>query len=156
MDHWGIGTFFAIATTAAEYTPKISDNLFIWPNFIEADTYRDYGEYKSIPVLFSGNKNALYPWRQKIVRLVSKHYPSLMCPHLGTALHNSEMQVMVGEPYARMLNASAFVPACGTVAKEVVRKHFEIPACKACLITEQSAGLEAAGFCRYEELRLRR
>ena len=32
---------------------------------------------------------------------------------------------MVGEAYARMLNSSYFVPACGTVAREVVRKHFE-------------------------------
>jgi tetratricopeptide (TPR) repeat protein len=45
-----------------------------------------------------------------------------------------------------MLNASWFVPACGTVAKEVVRKHFEIPACNACLIAEESPGLRAAGF----------
>ena len=48
--------------------------------------------------------------------------------------------------YARAINASWFVPTCGTVAKEIVRKHFEIPGCKACLITEKSAALESAGF----------
>ena len=51
-----------------------------------------------------------------------------------------------GEVYARAINASWFAPTCGTVAKEVLRKHFEIPACKACSVTESSPGLEAAGF----------
>ena len=51
-----------------------------------------------------------------------------------------------GEQYAQAINASWFVPTCGTVAKEVVRKHFEIPGSKACLVTEKSASLEAAGF----------
>jgi hypothetical protein len=146
MDHWGIETFFAIATTAAEHTPEIADNLFIWPNFVDPDISRDYGQWKSIPVLFTGNNSALYPWRQKIIRIVSKEYPSLICPHPGYSPRRASAQVLVGEPYARMLNASWFVPACGTVAKEIIRKHFEVPACKACLITEKSPAIEAAGF----------
>jgi hypothetical protein len=146
MDHWGIETFFAIATTAGEHTPAIANNLFTWPNFIDPEIYRDYNQWKSIPVLFSGNRNVFYPWRQSIVRVVSKHYPSLLCPHPGYSSRTSTTQIMVGESYARMLNSSWFVPACGTIAKEVVRKHFEIPACNACLVAEKSPGLEAAGF----------
>jgi Glycosyl transferases group 1 len=146
MDHWGIDTFFAIAVTAAEHTPEISDNLFVWPNFVDPDVYRDYGQWKNIPVLFTGNNDAFYPWRRKMIKIISKEYPSLICPHPGYNPHKTATQVMVGESYARMLNASWFVPACGTVAKEVVRKHLEVPACKACLITEQSPALEAAGF----------
>ena len=146
MDHWGIETFFAIATTAAEHTPSIAENLFIWPVFVNAELHRDYGQTKNIPVLFTGNKNSLYPWRQQIVRLVPKHLPSLICPHPGYSPQSGKVRIVVGEPYARMLNASLFVPACGTVAKEVVRKHFEVPACRSCLVTERSAGLEAAGF----------
>ena len=107
---------------------------------------------KNIPVLFTGNKNALYPWRQQILRLVSKNYPSLICPHPGYSPLISAPHLMVGEPYARMLNASFFVPACGTVAREVIRKHFEIPACRSCLVTQRSAGLEAAGFVDMEQL----
>jgi tetratricopeptide (TPR) repeat protein len=146
MDHWGIETFFAIATTAGEHTPAIAKNLFIWPNFIDPEIYRDYNQWKSIPVLFSGNRSVFYPWRQSIVRVVSKHYPSLLCPHPGYSSRKSTTQIMVGESYARMLNSSWFVPACGTIAKEVVRKHFEIPACNACLVAEKSPALEAAGF----------
>jgi tetratricopeptide (TPR) repeat protein len=42
------------------------------------------------------------------------------------------------------------VPTCGTVAHEVLRKHFEIPGSKSCLITEKSPSLEAAGFVDME------
>jgi len=146
MDHWGIETFFAIATSAPEHIPTIADNLFIWPNCADTEIYRDYNQWKTIPVLFTGNKNSIYPWRQQIIRTLSPHYPSLICPHPGYSARRAPTQVMVGEPYARMINASWFVPACGTVAKEIVRKHFEIPACKACLVTERSEALEAAGF----------
>jgi len=146
MDHWGIDTFFAIATTAAEHMPAIADRLFIWPTFADAGIFHDYGQWKNIPVLFTGNKNALYPWRHRIIKVVTKYYPSLVCPHPGYSPRKAATQVMTGVPYARMLNASWFVPACGTVAREVVRKHFEVPASKACLVTEQSPALEAAGF----------
>jgi hypothetical protein len=54
--------------------------------------------------------------------------------------------MLSGERYARLLNASLAVPSCGTIANEVVRKHFEIPAAKACLLAPQSLALEAAGF----------
>jgi hypothetical protein len=146
MDHLGIETFFAIASAAAENTPAISDSLFTWPNFIDPDIYRDYGLWKSIPVLFTGNTTALYPWRQRMVKLISKNYPSLICLHPGFDPQKAQSQFIVGEPYARMLNSSLIVPSCGTLAKEVVRKHFEIPACNACLVTEPSRTLDAAGF----------
>jgi hypothetical protein len=146
MDHWGIDTFFSIATTAGEHTPSIARSLFIWPNFADTEVYRDYGLWKSIPVLFTGNNSGLYPWRQQMIRLVPKRYPSLIWPHPGYAPSKSLVQVTAGEEYARYLNASSLVPACGTVVKEVVRKHFEVPACNACLVTEKSPALEAAGF----------
>jgi len=150
MDHWGIETSFSIAATAREHTPEIADRLFIWPNSVDPEVYRDYGESKIIPVLFTGSNAAQYPWRQKIYKLISEVYPSLFCPHLGYLTRTSAAQVLFGERYARMINASWCIPACGSVAKEVVRKHFEIPACRACLVTEKSAALEAAGFADME------
>src|SRR5258708_902923 len=146
MDHWGIETFFAISVTAAEHTPAVAAKVFVWPNFANSELYRDYGETKNFDVLFSGNKNSLYPWRRKIVRIVPRYYPSVVCAHPGYGAGKMSAKVMVGEPYARMLNSSWMVPACGTVAKDIVRKHFEVPACRSCLVSEQSAGLEAAGF----------
>jgi hypothetical protein len=149
MKNWGIETFFSISTTAAEHTPEISENLFVWPNFIDADLYRDYGYQKIIPVLFTGSQMSLYPWRQKIYEIVSSQYPSLICPHHGYNKH-SRSRMIYGEQYSRTINASWFVPTCGTVAKEIVRKHFEIPAARSCLITEKTPILEAAGFIDME------
>jgi tetratricopeptide (TPR) repeat protein len=145
MERWGVETFFAIATTAGEYTPALHPNLFIWPNFVDPSVYRDYGESKNIPVLFTGSTGTLYPWRKGVLRVVSARYPSLICPHPGYS-PNAELQPITGQRYARMLNASTYVPACGTVAKELVRKHLEVPACRSCLITEDSPTLRAAGF----------
>jgi hypothetical protein len=149
MENWGIETFFSIATTMGEHTPEITENLFIWPNFIDADIYRDYGQSKIVPVLINGNTCNVYPWRQKINKIISQKYPSLICPHLGY-YNPSEWRMLYGEKYASTINTSWFVPACGTVAKEVLRKHFEIPASKSCLITEKSPALEAAGFIDME------
>jgi hypothetical protein len=146
MDHWNIETAFAISTTAAEHTPALANNLFIWPNFVDPTVYRDYAERKVIPVLLTGNRNSLYPWRKKILPLIAQHYPSLICPHPGYEVDPVLGNFLYGERYARMINASLVVPTCGTVAREVIRKHFEIPACRACLITERSPALAAAGF----------
>jgi hypothetical protein len=146
MDLWGIDTFFSIATTTAEHTPEMADKLFAWPVFIDPDIYHDYRQWKSIPVLFTGNRNQFYPWRQDILKVVSEHYPSMICPHPGYEPRSTAGCLLIGEEYARTLSAAWFVPACGTVAKQVVRKHFEIPATKACLIAEDSPSLRMAGF----------
>ncbi|MCK1709636.1 MULTISPECIES: glycosyltransferase [unclassified Bradyrhizobium] len=146
MEHMAIDTAFSICTTAAEHTPELADKLFVWPNFIDPDVYRDYGQAKVIPAFFTGAMSTLYPWRRKIEGIVADHYPSLLSPHHGYVRRPRAGRMMYGETYARAINASWFVPTCGTVAKDVLRKHFEIPGCKACLITEQSAALESAGF----------
>jgi tetratricopeptide (TPR) repeat protein len=146
MAHWGIETFFAISISMGEYTPEIADNLFIWPNFVDSDLYRDYGEEKIHKVLLTGSFAEHYPFRTKISKILSAHYPSLSTPHYGWFNAKAASSMIYGESYARLLNASWFVPTCGTIAKEVVRKHFEIPASKACLITEKTPALVAAGF----------
>ncbi len=150
MDRWGIETLFTISVTAADHSPAIADRLFVVPNFIDPELYRDYGETKLIPILLTGATGPQYPWRRAVYPLVSERYPTLICPHAGYLSRSHAAQVMYGERYARTINASFIVPTCGTIAKEVVRKHFEIPGCGSCLITERSQGLEAAGFVDME------
>jgi len=146
MDEWGIETYFSIAVTAAEHAPEIADRLYIWPNSVDPEIFRDYQEHKLIPVLLTGAKGSQYPWRKAVFDLVAEHYPTLSCPHHGYINRSGTGQAVHGEAYARLINASMFVPACGTVAKELVRKHLEVPACNTCLIAEKSPALEAAGF----------
>jgi hypothetical protein len=146
MYEWGIETFFTIATAALDFNRDMEGRLFFWPNSVDPAIYRDYGEKKSIEVLFTGNTSALYPWRQKLLTIVPKRYSSTIKAHPGYSPSAQASRVAVGEAYARMINSAFFVPSCGTVAKEIVRKHFEIPACNSCLITERTPAIEAAGY----------
>lgn len=146
MELWGIENYFSICTTMAEHTPEIADNLYVWPNFIDPDIYHDYHLNKNIPFLITGRQHSLYLWREQINHIITQSYPSLICPHVGYDDQHLTSRMMYGEEYARSINASWFVPTCGSIEQEVVRKHFEIPSCKSCLITEKTASLEAAGF----------
>lgn len=149
MDHWGIETFFSISTLMPQYTPEIAGRMFIWPNSVDPDLYHDYSQHKTIPIMLTGQVYGLYPWREKVFPLIRDHYPCLISPK-HTYGSRSSSGILSGEKYARALNASLVVPTCGTAGGEVVRKHFEIPAAKACLITERTAALEAAGFVHME------
>ncbi|MDR7160370.1 glycosyltransferase [Arthrobacter sp. BE255] len=144
MARWGVDQFFTTSVVMAEYTPEIADRLFAWPNAVDPQVFHDYGLRKSIPVLFTGSQERHYPWRNAISRILSERYATMTMPHFGWGGGTERM--VLGEDYAMMLNASTFVPACGSMAGEVVRKQLEIPASMACLVTERTASLEALGF----------
>lgn len=146
MWEWGVENFFSSSAVMREYMPEVAKNLFVWPNFADGELYRDYGESKLIPVLFTGSRATHYPWRNRVDAAISQHYASFRSPHFGWFDASKTGRMIFGESYARLLNASWAVPACGTIAKEVVRKHFEIPAAKACLFAERTRALEDAGF----------
>lgn len=149
MAGWGVSAYFGISVSMAEYTPSIAGDMFVWPNFVSPEVYRDYGLAKVVPVLFSGSQATHYPWRSRIDRIVSRHFPTLHSPHFGWCWKKAKPRTsgfLEGEKYARLLNSAYIAPTCGTIANEVVRKHFEIPACNTCLLTEKTPGLEAAGF----------
>ncbi|MGO7366158.1 glycosyltransferase family protein [Rhizobium leguminosarum] len=149
LDRWGIGVCFSICTTIHDYLPNSLDGLYIWPNFIDPAVFRDYGAEKSVPVMLTGAQVALYPWRRRVFPLLSQSYPCLVCPP-HTYADARAAQALTGERYARTLNASLFVPSCGTMAREIVRKHFEIPGAGSCLIAERTPMAEAAGFAHMD------
>ena len=146
MERWGVETFFSLSVAMAEYTPEIADHLFVWPNFVDTDVYRDYRQPKNIPVLFTGSQAAHYPWRSGIHNVVTPHYACLTTPHSGWFDRNAAGNMVHGVAYAKLLNAAWVAPTCGTIARELVRKHLEIPATRTCLVTERTRSLEAAGF----------
>ena len=145
MERWGVEDFVTTSVAMGEYTPELADRLFVWPNFIDPDMFRDYGLAKTIPVYLTGSQAVHYPWRHRIARMLAARYPTRTAPHLGWFDKKADRMVH-GEEYARMLNAAQVVPACGTIANEVVRKHFEVPGARCCLVAERTAALEAAGF----------
>jgi hypothetical protein len=145
MERWDIDTYFSIGISMPEYTPSIADSLFVWPNFVDPAVFHDYGLQKIVPVMITGQAYNLYPWRQRIYKILADHYPSLICPQFSYE-SRSASRMLAGESYARALNASFTAPTCGTMGKELVRKHLEIPGSMTCLITEKTPALEAAGF----------
>jgi hypothetical protein len=149
MEQWGIETCFSIGTLTPHYMPELAQNLFVWPNFIDPAVFRDYGQHKVVPVTLTGQVYGLYPWRQSVFPLIRDRYPCLVSPQCDYASAHAA-HLLSGEAYARALNASFVVPTCGTMGGEVVRKHFEIPAARACLITEPTPALAAAGFVDME------
>ncbi|MEH2510515.1 hypothetical protein V1291_001869 [Nitrobacteraceae bacterium AZCC 1564] len=150
MARWDIENFFSISVSMPEYLPGNKDQLFIWPNFVDPKIYRDYGQSKNIPVLNIGSRAIHYPWRNRINELIAQQFPSLACPHFGWFDQKKAARMVYDEEYAKLINAAWFVPTCGTIAREVVRKHFEVPACNTCLVTERTAALEDAGFVDME------
>ncbi len=145
MDRWGVGAYCSVATQMGVYTPAIADNLFIWPNFIDTETFRDHGLSKVIPVMMTGQSYGLYPWRKAVFDRIGANYPTLFTPSFAYESADAS-RALTGMDYARALNASYVAPSCGTMGYEVVRKHFEIPGAGCLLMTERSAALQAAGF----------
>lgn len=150
MERWGVRTFFSLSVAVAEYTPEIAGDLFAWPNGFDPELYRDYGERKTLPVLFVGSQAPHYPWRNHIRSILAGRYPMMTCPHFGWFDRQKTESMIHGEQYARLINSAMLVPTCGTIAREIVRKHFEIPACRTCLVTEYTPALAAAGFVDME------
>lgn len=144
MDRWGVDQFFTTSVVMAEYTPEIADRLFVWPNAIDPLVFHDYGLKKNVPVLFTGSQERHYPWRNAMSRILTERYTTMTMPHFGWG--GGTQRMVMGEDYAKLLNASTFVPACGSMAGEVVRKQLEIPASMACLVTERTHSIEAFGF----------
>lgn len=144
MSQWGVEDYFTTSVAMAEYSPEIAGKLFVWPNAIDPTMFHDYGLEKNIPVLITGSQERHYPWRNAVSRLLSQNYATMTMPHFGWG--GTTTRTVFGESYAKLLNASVFVPTCGSMAKEVVRKQLEIPASMSCLVTERTPGLEAFGF----------
>lgn len=144
MEAWGVNEFFTSSVSMAEYFPAIADRMFSWPNCIDKASFDGVSEKKNIPVLFTGSEASHYPWRIRIRDVIARTYPTYVVPRLGWHAQSSHMPQ--GEGYVRLIAGSWFAPACGTIAHEVVRKHFEIPAAGACLLAEPAASLAEAGF----------
>jgi hypothetical protein len=143
---WDIDTCFTISCCAHEHMEPIARNLFLWPNFIDPSVHRDHGLMKTIPVMLSGSLSPRYPWRREVYKQVAARFPALFLPHRGYLTDKSSPQMLHGISYARIINASMIAPTCGSVVRDLVRKHLEIPGSKSCLITEDTPALRAAGF----------
>ncbi|MDH2414820.1 glycosyltransferase [Nocardioides sp. CER19] len=146
MAQWGVETFFTVSASMADYTPEIADRLFCWPNFVDPAVHRDHGLPKVVPIILTGSQARHYPWRNRVSRVLSQHYPVLTMPHFGWAESTGARRMSIGESYSRLIGSAALAPSCGSFTRDLVRKHLEIPAARTCLIAERTPVLEAAGY----------
>lgn len=150
MDDWGVDTFFSVGVSTTGYTPDIADRTFAWPNFADKAIFKDYPGGPSQSILLSGSRENNYPWRLKVDRLLRERFPVQALPHAGWFDRARSATMPSGAEYARSLGSALIVPTCGTIAEDLVRKHFEIPASGALLLTERTAAVDAAGFVDME------
>ena len=150
MNDWGVETYFTIGVTTAAHTPDIADRLYVWPNFADRSLFRTYPGGKTTSILLTGSRRPNYPWRVKVDRALSERFPIRSLPHNGWFGRSMSAEMTFGELYARELSSAQIVPTCGTIADELVRKHFEIPAAGSLLLTERTPSVEAAGFADME------
>lgn len=150
MDEWGVDTFFTIGAATPGHTPDIADRLFVWPNFADRTLFHSYPGGRPTTVLLAGSRRAHYPWRVKVDRVLAERFPVRTLEHAGWFDEAAAAAMPTGEAWARTLAGALVVPTCGTVADDLVRKHFEIPASGAVLLTERTPAVEAAGFVDME------
>ena len=97
----------------AEYTPSIAGDMFVWPNFVSPEVYRDYGLAKVVPILFSGSQATHYPWRSRIDRIVSRHFPVVAQPTFRLVLEEGKTGTsgfLRAAEYARLINSAYHRP----------------------------------------------
>lgn len=151
MDEWGVETFFTISMSLRGRAPQsFRERLYVWPNFADTQRFHTYPGGKQTRILFAGSQAPHYPWRSRVNRLLADRFPINTLPHAGWEPSEHANKMVSGDAYALTLSGALIAPTCGTVANELVRKHLEIPACGALLLTERTAAVEAAGFVDME------
>jgi len=150
MEGWGVDTYFTQTFYLSENTPEIADRTFVLPQTFDEDLFRDYGEEKTVPFIVFGELAPWRRWRAETAAALMKRYPTMMCPHPGYRASPDAGMGWVGEPYARALNRSQFSICDGSIFNCVLRKHVEIPACGAILVSQPIDGLKEYGFVDME------
>ncbi|WP_344299625.1 glycosyltransferase [Sinomonas flava] len=146
MARWGVSSYVTTSMSMGDYTPEIGERLFVWPNMVDPGMYANVRRQHLVPVLLTGSRARHYPWRNAVSRVLEENFTTISMPHFGWAGERGTERMAWGQDYARLLAAAAFIPTCGTVTKDLVRKHLEIPAAGACLVTQRTPAVVAAGF----------
>lgn len=147
FDAWGVESVFTMSVAMEEYTPDLRGRLFTWPNFIDPRLHHDRGLDRTVDVLLTGSRASHYPWRVRVARDLSRAgIPVTQTPHLGWFDAAVDGHMVEGVAYSRLLNSTRIAPSCGTIARDLVRKHLEIPGNGALLVAEPAEALTQAGF----------
>ncbi|MFA4994589.1 MAG: glycosyltransferase [Bdellovibrionales bacterium] len=150
MDELKIERFFSIWGAATmRQSPELMGRVFIAPLYFDGEMFKDYGLEKNIPVsVFGwGVGPDFYAWRAAVVPQIINYFPTLVYTHPGYGETTERYRFPInGVDYAKMLNRSHFSLTDTTRLDYLVRKHLEIPACGAVLVTPATADVFYYGF----------
>lgn len=149
FEAYGVETVFTFSTTHRQQMPELAHvDCFSLSLFVDREVFHDYGLQKIIPVsIFGGHlMPKFYPWRAAITPQIQQRLPTLIYTHPGYGANPSHAFPVQDEAYARLLNQSFFSLADTTCLDYVVRKHLEIPAAGAVLVSPDTRSLAEYGF----------
>ncbi len=150
MDAMRIKQAFSIAGAATmRQSPELMGRIFPTPQYFDASVFKDYGLEKIVPVTIFGWGAApeFYNWRTSIVHEIYNYFPTLVYTHPSYTSNTQAHRFPIsGEDYAKMINRSRFSAADTTRLDYVVRKHLEIPASGAVLISSPTPDTLFYGF----------
>ncbi len=130
-------------------SPELNSRGYTSALYIDDTIFHDYGEQKIIPISVMGGMMcpSFYQWRAALTAKIANHIPTLIYAHPGYEAEIPSYKFpLKGEDYARMLNRSYFSLSDVTALQYPVRKHLEIPACGAALVTAAVPDLAWYGF----------
>jgi hypothetical protein len=133
--------------------PEIKSCTFSVSLLFDDNVFHDYGLEKDIPVSIFGGflLPETFAWQVKMALPIAKRFPTLIYGHPGYGNPPPRHKFPVtGEDYARLLNRSHFSLADTTIFDYLVRKHLEIPASGAVLVSPDTSALKPYGFMDME------
>lgn len=149
IDELKIERFFTLGTAVFRQSPELAPRAYALGQYIDGDLYRDYGLEKDLPVTVFGGLiiPRFYNWRTAMAHELPNHVPTFIYTHPGYQKEKIRHRFPVsGQTYARMLNRSHFSLADSTREGYVVRKHLEIPASGAVLVSPDHPEVRCYGF----------
>lgn len=149
LDELGIEQVFCLMTAQIEHAPELEGRAFTLGLCFDDAVFKEYGEEKIIPISVFGGTMApeFYAWRAEQMGGLTENFPTLIYTHPGYGPTPAPHRFPIsGEAYARMINRSHFSLADTTRLHYAVRKHLEIAAAGAVLISPDVPGVAHYGF----------
>lgn len=152
FDQYRMEAFISYAYEHPQHMPELRGFAYSTHLFFDPAVFRDYGLEKTIPVSVFGGLRAprFYHWRLQTTQDLIYHFPTFVYAHPGDHRRPAHPYPVHGEAYARLLNQSHFSLADTTRLDYVVRKHLEIPATGAVLVSPDTPPVADYGFVDME------
>lgn len=146
MEQWGCDTWFGLTQVLQEQTPDVAGHTFGLPHLFDEEIFFDQNLERDIEFAIFGELSAWRRWRKETTEGLQRRFGDAVQinPHPGYT--KSSGVGVHGHHYAARICRSRYSIADGTIFHYLLRKHLEIPACGAVLISEPIPTLEEYGF----------